>query len=405
MSFDASAKVKQGRKGGYLHYVFRCVDDKERRQAGKSQIKYRNKFLQRNWTGSNLAYYQNENGDFVELENMDQIKNAVDRRLSQVTKPLKKDAVVIRPLLLQLDPEYYKDESLTGDDWDRTFQPMLDWAVQEFGRENILGIGVHYDETSPHAHIVFTPVKDDYDASGNYIGSRLNQKEFFKGPSDLSRMHRELREYMTGQGYEIDMTIRKQYDDRAVEIGPGRWVIKRTTEKEFRAMVDREIALAQAESDNADYLAQNDQLMRQNQQIQAGMLQAKADIDKYNAEADRAVNRRDEAIVEADRAEKTAQNLKLNIQAYKDDLTKLEVAKKAAIVSADNVIQREAKRIVEVLNEHYNEQTKNIIDKQTGQHIQKSSDQYTKDGREVFLKESGFVLPDELPKNGSEFER
>lgn len=35
-----------------------------------------------------------------------------------------------------------------------------EWAVQEFGAENVVGIDLHTDESSPHVHVVVTPIKD-----------------------------------------------------------------------------------------------------------------------------------------------------------------------------------------------------------------------------------------------------
>jgi hypothetical protein len=35
-----------------------------------------------------------------------------------------------------------------------------EWAVQEFGAENVVGVDLHTDESSPHVHVVVTPVCD-----------------------------------------------------------------------------------------------------------------------------------------------------------------------------------------------------------------------------------------------------
>jgi hypothetical protein len=34
-----------------------------------------------------------------------------------------------------------------------------EWAIKEFGEDNIVGIDLHLDESSPHVHVVVTPVK------------------------------------------------------------------------------------------------------------------------------------------------------------------------------------------------------------------------------------------------------
>ncbi len=35
-----------------------------------------------------------------------------------------------------------------------------DWAAQEFGEENVVGVDLRTDESSPHVHVVVTPIKD-----------------------------------------------------------------------------------------------------------------------------------------------------------------------------------------------------------------------------------------------------
>lgn len=35
-----------------------------------------------------------------------------------------------------------------------------EWAIKEFGEENVVGVDLHTDESSPHVHVVVTPVHD-----------------------------------------------------------------------------------------------------------------------------------------------------------------------------------------------------------------------------------------------------
>lgn len=35
-----------------------------------------------------------------------------------------------------------------------------EWAIKEFGEENVVGVDLHTDESSPHVHVVVTPVQD-----------------------------------------------------------------------------------------------------------------------------------------------------------------------------------------------------------------------------------------------------
>lgn len=54
------------------------------------------------------------------------------------------------------------------------------WVEQEFGEENCVGIDLHTDESSPHFHVVVTPVRD----------GKLQAKAWLDGPSKLAALRK-----------------------------------------------------------------------------------------------------------------------------------------------------------------------------------------------------------------------
>ena len=54
------------------------------------------------------------------------------------------------------------------------------WAEQEFGEENIVGIDLHTDESSPHFHVVVTPIKD----------GKLQAKAWLDGSSKVAALRK-----------------------------------------------------------------------------------------------------------------------------------------------------------------------------------------------------------------------
>lgn len=85
----------------------------------------------------------------------------------------RRDAVVAISFVVQVgNQEDWRDQP-TKDcpegkprPWDEIRDSMEDltkaakeWAIKEFGEDNIVGIDLHLDESSPHVHIVVTPVK------------------------------------------------------------------------------------------------------------------------------------------------------------------------------------------------------------------------------------------------------
>lgn len=204
VSFDASIKCKKNDLKGLLNHIERGSIDKK--------INHKNPNINNNLTENNLNFYFNKNeDDLIECTDISQIENALSERLKEVKKPLRKDAVIVRPLILQLDPEYYRDYE---EEDNNSITTMIEWAWNTFGKENIIGGSLHLDEASPHLHLLFTPVTDD---------GRLSQKDWFKSPKELTEMHNSLREYMSNAGFDIEMNRKKTSKQ-----------VKRLTETEYR---------------------------------------------------------------------------------------------------------------------------------------------------------------------------
>ena len=57
---------------------------------------------------------------------------------------------------------------------------IREWAAQEFGKDNIVGIDLHTDESSPHFHVVVTPIKD----------GKLQAKAWLDGASKVAALRK-----------------------------------------------------------------------------------------------------------------------------------------------------------------------------------------------------------------------
>lgn len=218
LSFDASCKLGAADAKGYLNHFARDVNEKN-----GIFHNHENPNIDKTRTHLNKTYVMNEKGKLVRCDKLEQIMDAWEKRLDTVTGRVQKNSIVARPLLLQLDPQWYKDNP------DKANRPnemndMLKWVRQEFGRENVVSVTIHSDETNDHMSVLFTPVTND---------GRLSQKDFFKNPTELRGMHDRFRAHMTGLGYDINP-----------ERQPAK---KRLNESEFRTFKAQEDAIADRE--------------------------------------------------------------------------------------------------------------------------------------------------------------
>jgi len=207
MTFDASHKVGRGggHAQGFVRHIARDVD-----QGAGFHFAHANKNIVVDRTALNFTRVNDGSGQFRALRSVDgrppsdELEVYLNSRLATVTKALRKDAVVMRGVVLQLDPKWFDDHN---PDWRENglnkdaiahTGASLDWACEEFGQSNIVGFSIHLDEYNPQLQVMFTPITDD---------GRLSQKDFFKGPADFKRQHNELREHMDAAGYDVEFRV------------------------------------------------------------------------------------------------------------------------------------------------------------------------------------------------------
>jgi hypothetical protein len=132
-------------------------------------------------------------------------------RLAQVKKPLRKDAVVMRGIMLQLDPKWFDahcpDWRVDGlnDEAQRFMYAQLEWACNEFGQQNIVCGSIDLDESSPHLQLAIVPVTGD---------GRLSQKDYFKGPGHFMKQRKELCDALEAAGYDPQRTVTARSTER-----------------------------------------------------------------------------------------------------------------------------------------------------------------------------------------------
>jgi hypothetical protein len=62
----------------------------------------------------------------------------------------------------------------------RAIKGVREWVSKEFGEDNCVGIDLHTDESSPHIHVVVTPIRD----------GKLQAKAWLDGPSRVATLRK-----------------------------------------------------------------------------------------------------------------------------------------------------------------------------------------------------------------------
>ncbi|WP_168198607.1 plasmid recombination protein [Nesterenkonia sp. NBAIMH1] len=134
-----------------------------------------------------------------------------DKRTGEVRKrKIRSDAKVVRSVVLQLDPDWTRScehllaQAETGDTEAKQQVEAMTWRMvdrygQKYGRQNLLAASFHWDETSPHIHLMITPIDDE---------GRVRNQSFIpdgRGPQSAMAMNdREMRQFLILKGYDAD---------------------------------------------------------------------------------------------------------------------------------------------------------------------------------------------------------
>lgn len=238
-SFDASMKFTQkSNVRGFLNHFARELNEVEighsNENIDKSKLRY------------NATYtYDAERGTMVLCKDHEQIIDAMLTRLDKAVdtenatyrntgKKVRSDAVLAFGLIMQLDPELYKDNKTDSQLVNHSIDNMLHLAQEHFGKENIVAVSLHMDEANPHLHLLMTPVTED---------GRLSQKDFINSPK-LKQLHKDFRNELRDMGYDIDMHIKTPAN------------AKRLSERDYKALQREQEELQQLEAEKRTLEAQ-----------------------------------------------------------------------------------------------------------------------------------------------------
>lgn len=354
MTFDASHKVTKqgGHSQKFIKHIGRDVDKKN----GVEQ-KHGNKGIMASRTSHNVTLVNDGQGGYKRAESTEEMMAAVDARLAMVKpqilpsgkpKATRKDAVVIRPVILQLDPEWFDDHCPDwretgdiGDEGRRLVSESLGWFEGEVGQENIAFTSLHLDEYSPQLQVGFVPVTKD---------GRLNQSAFFKGQGDLGRMHRELREHMASAGY--DVTMERVTKDRTIkEMDTDEYKKYRDTldaAARLESKLGATVAVAKRDSDQTwdlkkeakvDRAQAADELL--DVQRRSSSLDAReSDIDQRDAESARRLAEASEKTELAQRALESARSAQIDAQRRADAIIQDAEARAVNILPDPAVVSK-----------------------------------------------------------------
>ena len=124
----------------------------------------------------------------------EELKTLIDRRIAEreiQKKKVRKDAVKMISVLVTASPEYMN--SLDRQEQIRYFDECFKFCQRRFGKKNCIEMNIHFDETTPHAHVSIVPI-----LNGKLCAKELITRKF------LFDLQDEFPKAMRERGFNVE---------------------------------------------------------------------------------------------------------------------------------------------------------------------------------------------------------
>lgn len=120
---------------------------------------------------------------------------------------------IVCEYVITSDNDFFK--RIGEDETKRYFETAYKFVSEykDLGEQYILSAKVHYDERSPHMHLLFLPVVHTIDKKGNPI-EKLACSEFWKAKDSYRQLQNAFFEYMVSNGFDLKRGLPKEETNR-----------------------------------------------------------------------------------------------------------------------------------------------------------------------------------------------
>lgn len=189
----------------------------------------------------------NLNKEYIEHGSYRAEVNDRIERFRESTRKVRKDAVVLAEGVATASPEFFEGKSC--DEVMAYFDDVFEFCKAEFGEQNLVHFTVHMDETTPHAHFGFTPIKDGTLSWKNYFDGRDALRDFQNRYFERVGKSWGLERGETGSGrtHKTTQEMKREAEREIKELDKRKECLRQRMEAEAAEVAGLDRAIAEAE--------------------------------------------------------------------------------------------------------------------------------------------------------------
>lgn len=264
------------------------------REATRTATEYNNQ-VKPGMNALNVSLIQSNNW-------MQDIQDEINRAGAKT----RSNSVVALDAIYTASGDFFKDKST--EECNQYFRDCLQFHQKRFG--HIISAVIHYDETTPHLHILSVPLTQD---------GRLSAREIIGNRANLSRMQTEFFEQV-GRGYGLERGIQMDGQEKKKHITAQEWQLRqvkqeKAAELEELGAIKHSKKSARERSIKAREQAEQQQAENSRLRAVEGQIRDRMEQEQTTAEQLTELNQK---------ARKELEDIKNQLEVYKPYLTRAE---------------------------------------------------------------------------------
>lgn len=146
----------------------------------------------------------------------------IQDEINQAGAKTRSNSVVALDAIYTASGEFFKCKS--NEECNQYFRDCLEFHQRKFG--HVISAVIHYDETTPHMHILSVPLTQD---------GRLSAREIVGNRANLSRMQTEFFEQV-GRGYGLERGVQMDGQEKKKRITAQEWQLRQTKQEKTKEL-------------------------------------------------------------------------------------------------------------------------------------------------------------------------
>lgn len=239
------------------------------------------------WGDGDMTFHE------VMDDDCDSISSAIEKKFEREEVKIRKDSIVAIEYVLSASPSWWKKAEGQDYDFDALLSHMRKFVSERHGANNVISISHHFDESTPHAHIVVTPVEKKTLQYKNKQGNCFKTKNVLSARNYTNKKH-QYRQLQSDWTNFFNARIASRFKDVDMRVQRGVDVIEQ--ERKYIKSTSHEIGHLRAELEKLQSLQmsilqkweeiQGEEKERAKETLDKSMLRSEALKEKIESKTD-----------------------------------------------------------------------------------------------------------------------